>query len=100
MSGTLRVRVIIDDASRPKMPRHVRLQMNELRDRWVVLAPEKVMWPDPVSVDVLQLCNGLLTLAEIVDKLAVDYNAPPEVIKTDVMEFVQEWTDKRLLLLS
>ncbi|MBC8049730.1 MAG: pyrroloquinoline quinone biosynthesis peptide chaperone PqqD [Chitinophagales bacterium] len=100
MSGALRVRVIIDDASRPKMPRHVRLQMNELRDRWVVLAPEKVMWPDPVSVDVLQLCNGLLTLAEIVDKLAVDYNAPPEVIKTDVMEFVQEWTDKRLLLLS
>lgn len=100
MSGALRVRVIIDDASRPKMPRHVRLQMNELRDRWVVLAPEKVMWPDPVSVDVLQLCNGLLTLAEIVDKLAVDYNAPPEVIKTDVMEFVQEWTDKRLFLLS
>ncbi|MDZ4790639.1 MAG: pyrroloquinoline quinone biosynthesis peptide chaperone PqqD [Hyphomicrobiales bacterium] len=82
------------------MPRHVRLQMDELRDRWVVLAPEKVMWPDPVSVDVLQLCDGSLTLALIVDKLAVDYNAPPEVIKTDVMEFVQEWTDKRLLLLS
>ncbi len=82
------------------MPRHVRLQMNELRDRWVVLAPERVMWPDPVSVDVLQLCDGSRSLAEIVEKLAADYNAPPGIIKSDVMEFVQEWTDKRLLLLS
>ncbi len=100
MSGQERMRVIVNDASRPKMPRHVRLQMNELRDRWVVLAPEKVMWPDPVSVDVLQLCDGELSLGAIVEKLAVDYNAPPEVIKTDVMEFVQDWTDKRLLILS
>ncbi|MDX2265870.1 MAG: pyrroloquinoline quinone biosynthesis peptide chaperone PqqD [Hyphomicrobiales bacterium] len=95
-----RTRAIVDAASRPNMPRHVRLQLNELRDRYVVLAPEKVMWPDPVSVDVLKLCDGSRSIADIAQQLAADYNAPPEVIQTDVMEFVQEWTDKRLLVLS
>jgi pyrroloquinoline quinone biosynthesis protein D len=93
------VRAIVDAASRPSVPRHVRLQLNELRDRYVVLAPEKVMWPDSVSVDVLRLCDGARSIAQISEQLAADYNAPAEVIQTDVMEFVQEWTDKRLLVL-
>lgn len=94
-----RVRAVAFDLSKPKLPRHVRLQLNELRERWVVLAPEKVFWPDAVTVDVLRLCNGERTIAEIAAALAAGYNAPVEVIKQDVLEFVQEWSDKRLLIL-
>ncbi len=99
MSGNERVRAVAFDMSKPRMPRHVRLQINELRGRWVVLAPEKVIWPDSVAVDVLKLCDGERTIAEISETLAEDYNAPVDVIKRDVLEFVQEWTDKRLLTL-
>lgn len=99
MSGENRVRAVAFDLSKPRMPRHVRLQLNELRERWVVLAPEKVYWPDAVTVDVLRLCNGERTVAEIAETLAKEYDAPVDVIKRDVLEFVQEWTDRRLLTL-
>jgi pyrroloquinoline quinone biosynthesis protein D len=100
MGQAARERAIVHAGSRPRMPRHVRLQMDALRDRWVVLAPEKVMWPDPVSVDVLRLCDGGLAIADIAARLAEDYNAPVDLIERDILEFVQEWTDKRLLTLD
>jgi pyrroloquinoline quinone biosynthesis protein D len=99
MNTGVRTRPIADSASKPKMPRHVRLQFNPLRDRMVVLAPERIFWPDGVGVDVLQLCDGGRSVSEIAAKLAEGYNAPAEIIERDVLEFVQEWLDKRLLIL-
>jgi pyrroloquinoline quinone biosynthesis protein D len=92
-----RERVIVTEASRPVMPRSVRLHFDPVRERDVVLSPEKVFWPDEISVEILKLCDGARSVGEIADKLAVDYNAPREVILADVMEFVQEWTDNLLL---
>ncbi len=82
----------------PTMPRHVRLQFDQLRQKWVVLAPERVLWPDDVSVDILKLCDGKLTMSEIVDRLAVDYGAERDEINADVTEFLQGWADQRLLV--
>ncbi len=82
----------------PKMPTHVRLQFDQLRQKWVVLAPERVLWPDDVSVDILKLCDGSLTLDAIVERLAQDYGAERSVISADVSEFLQDWADQRLLV--
>jgi pyrroloquinoline quinone biosynthesis protein D len=99
MDTGVRTRPIADNASRPKLPHYIRLQYNPLRDRMVVLAPERVFWPDGVSVDVLRLCDGERSVSEIAGTLAGEYNAPVEVIEQDVLEFVQGWLDKRLLIL-
>jgi pyrroloquinoline quinone biosynthesis protein D len=85
-------------SSKPRFPRHVRMQFDEVRKRLVVLAPERIYWPDEVAADILKLCDGNRTIAEIAAQLAKDYAAPAETIQTDVLEFVQEWAD--LLLLS
>lgn len=92
-----RQRAVITEATRPIMPRSVRLHFDPVRERDVVLSPEKVLWPDEISVEILKLCDGSRSVGEIADELAVDYNAPREIILADVMEFVQEWTDNLLL---
>jgi pyrroloquinoline quinone biosynthesis protein D len=86
-------------SSRPHFPKHVRMQLDEVRKRLVVLAPERIYWPDEVAADILKLCDGKRTIAEIAALLAEDYAAPAETIQTDVLEFVQEWADLLLLTL-
>src|SRR5262245_56703653 len=97
MQAGSRARVIVAEETRPSMPRHVRLHFDPVRQRDIVLSPEKVFWPDEISVAILKLCDGTRTVGEIADVLAREYNAPREVILADVMEFVQEWSDNLLL---
>ena len=97
MDAQPRERRVVSEETRPVMPGHVRLHFDPVRQRDVVLSPEKVLWPDEISVEILKLCDGTRTVGAIADMLAAEYNAPREVILADVMEFVQEWTDNLLL---
>lgn len=99
MMASARVRAVATEASTPKFPHHVRMTFDEVRRKWVVLAPEKVLWPDEVSVDILKLCDGQRTISGIVDELAAAYSGDREVITRDVTEFIQEWSDNLLLKL-
>jgi pyrroloquinoline quinone biosynthesis protein D len=92
-----RERRIMTEATVPLLPRHVRLHFDPVRQRDVVLSPEKVFWPDEISVQILRLCDGTRSVGGIADALAFEYNAPRDVILADVMEFVQEWSDNLLL---
>lgn len=93
------VRPIATPDSRPHLPHYVRLQFDRLRQRHVVLSPERVFWPDEVTVDILKLCDGQRSIAEIASQLATEYAAPVETIQADILEFIQSWTDRRLLRL-
>lgn len=93
----MRIRKIISSSDRPYLPDHVHLQFDDLRDKWVVLAPESIFWPDDISLDILKLCDGKTSLDDVVNQLAQHYDAPAKVIEPDVVEFVQEWSDKLLL---
>ncbi len=86
--------------SKPHLPKHVRLQFDGVRDRFAVLAPERVYWPDETAVEILKLCDGERSISSIAERLAQDYAAPVETIQADVLEFIQSWTDLRLLRLS
>lgn len=95
-----RSRHIVDTTSRPALAAHVRLTFNELRGKWAVLAPEKVLWPDEVSADILKRCTGDEPISKIVADLAEDYDAPADQIAPDVLAFVQEWSDRLLIRCS
>ncbi len=98
MAATLRrERALVSEAARPALPRHVRLHFDPVRERYVVLSPEKVFWPDEISTEILKLCDGTRSVGAIADTLASEYNAPREIILADVMEFTQEWSDNLLL---
>ena len=93
-------RALATAESKPYLPRHVRLQFDSTRGRFAVLAPERVYWPEGTAVEILKLCDGERTVSALAGRLAEEYAAPVETIQADVLEFIQSWTDLRLLRLS
>lgn len=90
--------ISVSEASRPKLPRHARLKFDETRQVWVILAPERVLAPDEIAVEVLQLCDGVRNVAEMVDHLSAKYAAPREAISTDVIAMLQDLAEKGFLI--
>lgn len=90
-------RVVISEASVPRLPRGVKLRFDPTRQQWMVQAPERVFVPDPVALEVIRRCDGRATVAAIVDELAATFQAPREVILGDVTELLQELSDKAVL---
>lgn len=98
MAAAERHRTMITSESRPGLPPFVRLQFEPVRGAWALLSPEKVMWPDEVSHDILKRCDGKATVAEIISSLAAEYDAPEDVVGDDVCGFLQTWADRRLVV--
>jgi pyrroloquinoline quinone biosynthesis protein D len=89
--------ISVSEASRPVLPRHAKLKFDETRQRWVILAPERVLAPDEIAVEVLQLCDGVRSVADIIDQLAEKYAAERNAIATDVIAMLQDLADKGFL---
>jgi pyrroloquinoline quinone biosynthesis protein D len=89
--------ISVSEASRPVLPRHARLKFDETRQRWVILAPERVLAPDDIAVEVLQLCDGVRSVAGMADQLAAKYTAERAAILTDVIAMLQDLADKGFL---
>lgn len=92
-----RRRIDVDAATRPVLPRHVRLRHDKLRGLWLLLAPERVLTPDPIAVEVLQLCDGARTVTDVAAALAERYDAPRDQIAADVIAMLQDLADKDFL---
>jgi len=90
-------RNIVDGDMKPGLPKHVRLQFEPLRNRWAVLAPERVFWPDDASLSILRRCDGATRTDDIIGALCSEYDAPKDTVRDDVFGFLQEWSDKRLI---
>jgi pyrroloquinoline quinone biosynthesis protein D len=91
-------RLLIGDASVPRLAPHARLQFNKQRDQWVVQAPERVLMLDAISLDILQRCDGATTVTAIIDGLAGKYSAAPrDVIARDVNALLQDLADKGVM---
>jgi len=77
-------------ASRPALAPHMKLRRDSVRDRWVVLAPERILAPNAEAADVLLLCNGDRTVADIADALAPEYDSEAHTIAADIIALLQE----------
>jgi pyrroloquinoline quinone biosynthesis protein D len=87
----------VSEASRPVLPRHTRLKFDETRQVWVILAPERVLAPDEIAVEVLRLCDGVRSVEAMIDQLATRYAAERGAIATDVIAMLQDLADKGFL---
>ncbi|MCF2523160.1 pyrroloquinoline quinone biosynthesis peptide chaperone PqqD [Bradyrhizobium sp. G127] len=90
-------RIDITKESRPVLARHARLKFDEKRQVWVILVPERVLAPDEIAVEILQLCDGIRDVDQIVDVLAAKYTADREMIGTDVMAMLRDLAEKGFL---
>ena len=89
--------ITVSEASRPVLPRHAKLKFDETRKVWVILAPERVLAPDEIAVEVLQLCDGVRNVEAMIDQLAEKYTAERQAIASDVLAMLQDLADKGFL---
>lgn len=81
----------------PSFPRGVRLKDDRVRNRWVLLAPERVMEMNPVAVAVLQQVNGKDSLRDIVKILAQKFDADSALIQKDVGDLLESLAQKKMV---
>jgi len=90
--------VHITAASMPRLAPQIRLRFDEARQRWTLLAPERVLVPDEIAVEILQLCDGAATVDMIAEALAAKFQAPVTEVRNDVIEMLQDLSDKGMLV--
>ena len=89
-----KTRTIITGDSSVSMPKHIKLRHDPGRGRWIILAPERVFNPDDTAVAVLKLCDGQHTVSAIAKTLSDEYQAPVDVVQTDIIAMLQDLADK------
>jgi pyrroloquinoline quinone biosynthesis protein D len=87
----------VSDDAVPALARGVRLRFDKARDAWVLLAPEKVLMPDQIAMEILKRCDGKATVAAIVEDLTVTFAADRDQVAADVRAFLQDLADKGML---
>jgi pyrroloquinoline quinone biosynthesis protein D len=89
----------VHDGSVPALARGVRLRFDQARDAWVLLAPERVLMPDEIAVEILKRCDGKAAVSAIVGDLARTFAAEPAQVAGDVRSFLQDLADKGMVTL-
>jgi hypothetical protein len=74
--------------------RGVRLKHCPIRGQWLLLAPERVLFPCPTTVGLLERLAEPARFGDMVDDLARDYDAPADTIRADVAELLSGLMEK------
>ena len=90
-------RIDITEQSRPILARHAKLKFDDARRVWVILVPERVLAPEEIAVEVLQLCDGVRNVDQIVGVLAEKYTADRAIIGADVIAMLKDLAEKGFL---
>ena len=83
----------ITDDSRPQPAPGVRLNFDEARKTWVLMAPERVFMLDDIAAEVLKRCDGR-TFADLLADLATAFSASRADIEGDVREMLTGMIEK------
>jgi pyrroloquinoline quinone biosynthesis protein D len=76
---------------------HAKFRFDEVRQAWIMLMPERLFLPDEQAVAVLQLVDGERDADMIIDALSAQYQAPRNVVASDVLAMLQDLLDKKVL---
>jgi pyrroloquinoline quinone biosynthesis protein D len=90
-------RLMVGSASVLRLAPHIVFRFDATRQRWIMMAPERLMLPDEQAVEILKLVDGRASVTAIVEALAARFNAPREEIAGDVTEMLQDLADKGCL---
>lgn len=77
--------VTLTAVSRPRLATHLRLHFDAVRGQYVLLGPESVSVLNRTGADILRLCDGRRSVAEVDDELRGLYGRVPD---DEVLEFL------------
>jgi hypothetical protein len=75
-------------------PPWARLKHCDIRKAWLLLVPERVLFPCPTMADILQRLAAPKTLGSLAADLAEEYDAPAEQIMADVADLLADLVEK------
>jgi pyrroloquinoline quinone biosynthesis protein D len=84
-------------SDRPRLARHARLTFDRIRQRHILLLPETVVVLNDSGTDILELCDGRHTVAEIVAELGARYQTVPD---DEVRQFLTRLVARRCVEFS
>src|SRR5688572_28740058 len=87
----------VSGSDRPRLARHVRLTFCQTRKRHILLLPETVVVLHGSGADILELCDGRRTVAEIVAELGARYQTVPD---DEVRRFLSRLVSRRCVELA
>lgn len=79
-------------SDRPALTRHVRMHYDATREKHVLLMPETVVTLNRTGADILELCDGERTVAEIVTELSGRYD---RVVDDEIADFLDRLVRRR-----
>lgn len=82
---------------RPRLARHVRLSFDRARQRHVLLLPETVVVLNGSGADILGLCDGRRTVADVEAELGQRYGSVPD---DEVRRFLTRLVARRCVELA
>ena len=88
-------RFIVSMDSVPKLTLHAKLRFDKARNKWIILAPERVFELDEVAYEVIRRCDGAATVRNVVENLCKKFDqVEPDIIVNDVTDMLQNLADK------
>jgi pyrroloquinoline quinone biosynthesis protein D len=90
----------IADNSKPRLAAKARLKWDAVREKNLLLFPEGVLVLNKTAHDVLALCDGQRTVAEIINALASQYAVEANAIDADVKEILQRLAQKTFVTID
>ncbi|MGH3086185.1 MAG: pyrroloquinoline quinone biosynthesis peptide chaperone PqqD [Rubrobacteraceae bacterium] len=87
----------IRSTNRPRLARHMRMEWDPAREQHVLLAPEGVIALNQTGANILGLCDGERTVADIVEELRAKYD---RVADDEVRNFLSRLAAKRMVVLG
>jgi coenzyme PQQ biosynthesis protein PqqD len=89
---------VIGPDDRPKLAPKARLRVDKKTGQKVLLYPEKGLLLNPTGAAILDLCDGVRTVAGIVEALVNEHaDADAATISAEVMSFLQRLSDAGLV---
>jgi pyrroloquinoline quinone biosynthesis protein D len=89
--------VAVTGATVARLARGVRLREDPVRGHTVLLAPERALALDEIAVAIVKALDGTRDLDTIAADFAREFDAPQDQVLADVIAFIREFSDRRLL---
>ena len=90
----------IDLETRPALAARTRLQIDPVTGEPVLLYPEGVLVLNETAREIVKHCDGNMTVREIIDLLAAEYESPAKEVTPDICECLATLVERSLITLQ
>ena len=84
----------------PSLLPGVMMKHDEVRERTVLLAPERTLALDGTGISIVEAIDGKASVSEIAHELAKTYNAEVQTIGNDVVAFLRDLINRGYIGIS